>query len=221
MSVRAVEWALYEADIPDDGPDHGARLTLIALADSANRDTHMAWLGLRRLALATHRSEDQARRYLRHLEQVGLIVNAGAMPDEMLPPMWRGIRPDRRPNIYRLVLDATSESRGGMDAAPHGRGLASDGPRGGMEGVHGVASDATRTKRRTEGTLARAGARENPTDPASSSAADAAATSRRFGDGADRAMTPGWDQATAERGSAAVRAALGAKRAAADGDGTA
>lgn len=105
MSIQAVGWVL------DHSPTKKLeRLVLISLANHANEDGE-CWPSIERIAAEAGTTAQQAKRVLGTLEEAGHICRQinGAPDDRM--------RPDRRPNLYRLVMNG-----GPQKGTPRGNG---------------------------------------------------------------------------------------------------
>jgi len=99
MSVQALGWVL------DWSPTKGAeRLCLLAIANHAD-ERWEAYPSLETIAREANVTVDTARRSVRSLVRAGLLARAvNGAPDARL-------RPDRRPNLYRIVVEAREGER--------------------------------------------------------------------------------------------------------------
>ena len=124
MSLRAMLWALHEADAPDPID----RLILLAYADYAHDDGTCAWPAVTTVAQIVNVDRVTVHRHLRDLLVRGLLVRGDQRHVAHL-------RADRRPIVYDLPLSRVAsrgESRGGV--TQHRDAL-----RGGAGPAHGVA----------------------------------------------------------------------------------
>lgn len=168
MSLRATLWAYDEAPV-DKALD---LLVLIALADEANDLGRNAFPSVAKIA-ARARCKPRAAKYaLRALEDAGIIMRG----DQSIAARHIA-RADRRPVVYDLNMDLTSESprpqppQGAPDAPREGERGAS----AGTDGVHG--NDARGARSGTNGVHTRA---PDPTnDPTTDPTDDPSGASRR------------------------------------------
>jgi hypothetical protein len=95
------------------------RLVLLALANHASSDDWECWPSIGTLARETNLSKpDTVRAALRSLEKAGLVVRvARAAPDGR-------IRPDRKPNLYRI----TKPTQLALQSHPPSQGSGSETP---------------------------------------------------------------------------------------------
>lgn len=159
MSIRAISWVLYQAEVDD----HGDFRLLVALADRASDDGTGAFPSVDFLAKRMRRTPRSVQRGLRKLMEDGWI----RLGDQQLVAHYRA---DRRPTVYDLVMDRT---RGDADVTPplngatpsvtppnsneatsyvtplHPHEVTPDvtphPARGDIHGTHGVTSDVTQT----------------------------------------------------------------------------
>lgn len=136
LSKAAVLWVLYEAE---DVPAH-LLATLIAIAASTDSNGKGAYISAATVAMLTRKTESQAKRDLRALEDKKLLLRGNQR-------IVAHIRSDRRPVVYDVAMpergsaDATSSTpRGSADAtSSDGHGVASTPARGSTHAPHGVA----------------------------------------------------------------------------------
>lgn len=136
LSKPAVLWALYEAE---DVPAH-LLATLIAIAASTGSDGKGAYISAATVAMLTRKTESQAKRDLRALEEKKLIHRGNQR-------IAAHIRSDRRPVVYDVAMpergsaDATSPAPRGSTGATSsdGHGVAPMHARGSTHASHGVA----------------------------------------------------------------------------------
>lgn len=140
MSLRALQWALYEvhryiddighpgwcvhcrkrADHLEHVNDPLSRLVLILLADNADHDGHGAHLSKATLAKASGAGESTIYTRTRRLEAAGLLA-----PGD--PEVVAGLPANARPKVWDLPRVSGVQHRhprrrrGGADAAPHPR----------------------------------------------------------------------------------------------------
>ncbi|MGI8333522.1 hypothetical protein ACRYCC_26515 [Actinomadura scrupuli] len=130
VSVRAVAWVL------DEAPDVPANLlpTLVSLARHADADGRGCWLSKHRLGWNARKTEQQVKRDLKQLRDLGLIRLGDQRLVAHLPA-------DKRPTVYDLAIEKRRKPyvppAGGLAGTPVHRG-ASQGPsRGALEGQAG------------------------------------------------------------------------------------
>lgn len=158
MSIKAVGWAL-DQDV--DGLDAFAKLTLIGMAEAADRTDDCVFLGRKSLAeIALVKSVRTVDRCIDDLTRFGLIaeVDVDALSPEHLEK-YRMIRGDRRPNIYRIERTgrrANAAGRSGGDSAAVGqsRGAARRADAARREPSRGAARGAARGAKRGAGAAA-------------------------------------------------------------------
>jgi hypothetical protein len=123
MSLRATLWALDEAVTED------ARqvLVLIALADHADDNGRGCWPAVTTIAKRARCSPRTVHRMLRELEAQGLVRRGDQSKTA-------GIRPDRRPVVYDLVMPA----RGDILTPRKAHEVSSGTERGDMQSISGV-----------------------------------------------------------------------------------
>lgn len=128
MSIKAVTWALKDADVPDPL----SHLVLIGLADHTDDDGRGAWPAVRKLAEYARCSERTVHARLRTLEDHGLIRRGDQELVQHLPA-------NRRPVVYDVTFGVQEmhTSRGAGDAGVHD--TASRGAQPGSSGVHAAA----------------------------------------------------------------------------------
>lgn len=149
MTIQAVAWVL-EHEATTTGT---ARLVLLSLANHANEQGE-AWPSVatiqREANVALPRTVQGA---LRELEDAGLVTtHRQAAPDHR-------IRPDRRPNLYRLVgflawlSTGTPPHGGARQGPPRPNGGPSQAERGSLRGRHGGPSEGPQTISEPSGTM--------------------------------------------------------------------
>jgi Helix-turn-helix domain len=114
MTVKVVTWVF------DNSETTGSeRLVLLALADHADDESWSCWPSIARIARKARVSESTARRSLQNLAEQGhILIQLNQGPSK---------RPDRRPNLYRIL------HRGVSDCYPVGNHGVSDGPPRGVK----------------------------------------------------------------------------------------
>jgi len=124
VSIKVTSWVLNHA--PVDNP--ALVLTLLAMAERANDDGTDARQSVKTIASKARVSVRTAQRYLRSLEDMGLISRGDQRSVQHL-------RPDRRPMVYDINID---QSRGD-NLTPRGADGVTDGAqRGDRPGTNGV-----------------------------------------------------------------------------------
>lgn len=121
MSVRVMSM-VWEADLPTT-----EKMVLLAIADSADDDGDNAWPSVATLARKASVSERRVQQIVKGLESRGLLTvhpQAGG---------HRGMRDDRRPNLYAISLDGVKW----ISPRP-AHGVKSDVLRGEISDAHGV-----------------------------------------------------------------------------------
>lgn len=128
MSIKAVTWALKDADVPDPL----SHLVLIGIADHTDDDGRGAWPAVRKLAEYARCSERTVHARLRTLEDHGLIRRGEQALVQHLPA-------NRRPVVYDVTFGVQEmhTSRGAGDAGVNE--TASWGAQPGSSGVHAAA----------------------------------------------------------------------------------
>lgn len=148
MSIRAIAWVLYEAEIDD----HGDFRLLTALADRASDDGTGAYPSVEELAKRMRRSARSVQRGLRKLMAEGWI----RLGDQELVAHYRA---DHRPVVYDVVMNGVrgdtyvtpSPSDGAtshVTPSPTSEVTPDVTPmdsRGDIHGPHGVTSGVTQT----------------------------------------------------------------------------
>lgn len=131
MSIQAIDWVLTH-ERTTTGTD---RVVLIALANYAD-EAGECWPSIARLARDANIGERNVRYVLDRLVAAGLVerVRQGATNGR--------IRPDRRPNLYRLTLSTTHRD-GVQPSAPRDvDGVQQPSERGATAFRHGVQAPA-------------------------------------------------------------------------------
>ena len=121
MSVRVMSM-VWEADLPTT-----EKVVLLAIADSADDDGDNAWPSVATLARKASVSDRRVQQIVKSLESQGLLAiypQAGG---------HRGMRDDRRPNLYAINIDGVKAI-----SPRNGDGVKSDAPRGEIFSAHGV-----------------------------------------------------------------------------------
>lgn len=148
MSIRAIAWVLYEAEIDD----HADFRLLTALADRASDDGTGAFPSVESLAKRMRRTERSVQRGLRKLVADGWV----RLGDQSLVAHYRA---DRRPTVYDLVMNRVPGDIHVTPSEPNGvtqhvtpsttSGMTTDvtplDSRGDIQGPNGVTSDVTQT----------------------------------------------------------------------------
>lgn len=131
VSVPAVAWVL------DEAPDVPANLlpTLVSLARHADADGRGCWLSKHRLGWNARKTEQQVKRDLKQLRDLGLIRLGDQRLVAHLPA-------DKRPTVYDLAVEKRREPyappTGGLAGTPvHDRGSSQGPSRGALEGQAG------------------------------------------------------------------------------------
>jgi hypothetical protein len=114
MSLRAMLWALHEADAPDPID----RLILLAYADYAHDDGTCAWPSVGSIAETVNVDRVTVHRHLKDLQGRGLLVRGDQQ-------YVAHVRADRRPVVYDLPISrgGALQPRGsarGVAQPPHG-----------------------------------------------------------------------------------------------------
>lgn len=125
MSVRVMSWVWDHSQA--EGTD---RLVLLAISDSADHDGSNAWPSVSTIAQKARISERTVQRSIRSLVALGELLvedQAGG---------HAGVRADRRPNRYRVVMAPAQD--GVSDRHPEGDGVTSGASRGDIQGPDGV-----------------------------------------------------------------------------------
>jgi len=151
MSLRAMTWALEQAPVNDPGQ----LLVLWALSDRARDNGTAAWPTQQWLAERARCSDRSVRRYLRELEQAGIIRRGD---QELVAHMPR----DRRPVVWDLVLTAVAAGQSDRADSSSGRTPGAERPdRGGQNGRTLLSAEPSLTPYGSETVLEPSNAREN------------------------------------------------------------
>lgn len=130
VSIRAVTWALDEA--PDVPPS--LLSVLVSLARHSDESGRGAWLSRHRLSWNSRKAEQQVKRDLKQLRDLGLIRPGDQQLVAHLPA-------DKRPTVYDLAIEKQrapyEPPSGGLTGTPVHRGASQDPSRGASQGQAG------------------------------------------------------------------------------------
>ena len=118
MSVKVMAW-VWDQELPTS-----MKMLLLAIADHTDDDGDNAWPSKSRLAKKVGLSENRIRQMLRQLEAAGWIETGRQQGGT------HRTQPDRRPNLYRVVMIERGLTHEAPLSPPPERGLIHEPPRG-------------------------------------------------------------------------------------------